>query len=277
MMGKVFDIQRFCTGDGPGIRTTVFLKGCPLKCHWCHNPESQKRETEFMFYSDKCVSCGRCAGITEKDTDFVCYEGAKKICGRDMSVDAVLEEVMKDSIFYKNSGGGLTLSGGEPLFQPEFALEILKKAKEKGLNTAVETCGFAKPEAVREIAEYTDIFLFDFKETDPEKHRAFTGVENGIILENLFMLDTMGKDIVLRCPIIPGYNDREDHYEGIARTADGLRHVLRVEIEPCHDLGQHKYAAVGREKHEISPLSAEDAGKIIEVIQHLTKAPVIKA
>lgn len=276
-MGKVFDIQRFCTGDGPGIRTTVFLKGCPLRCLWCHNPESQKRETEIMFYRDKCVSCGRCMGIKEKDADFVCYSDARKLCGRDMTADAVMEEVAKDSIFYRNSGGGLTLSGGEPLFQPEFALEILKKARDSGFNTAVETCGFAKPEDVRKIAEYTDLFLFDYKETNPEKHRAFTGADNRIILENLLMLDGMGKDIVLRCPIIPGYNDREEHFEGIARTADTLRHILRAEIEPCHDLGQHKYAAMGRKKYEIRPLSTEDAEKIIEAIRRRTGVPVIKA
>lgn len=276
-MGKIFDIQHFCTDDGPGIRTTVFLKGCPLRCLWCHNPESQLAENEILFYREKCTGCGRCRGLTADSGDFVCYSGAKRVCGREATAPEVLEAVMKDELFYKNSGGGITLSGGEPLFQPNFALEILRLSKERGLHTAVETCGFVKPEILCQAAEFTDLFLFDFKETDPEKHRAYTGADNALILENLRLLETMGKDVILRCPIIPGYNDREDHFDGICAVANRHRNILRVEIEPYHAFGEAKYAALGRQSADVVPMRADAADAVVERLRKDCRVQVKKA
>ena len=187
MNGKIFNIQKFCVDDGPGIRTTVFLKGCPLRCDWCHNPESQSVKSEFMFYKEKCSGCGRCAGITVEDKDFLCYNNAKEICGREASSDEVIKEVLKDKIFYDNSGGGMTLSGGEPLFQYDFSMELLKKAKENGIKTAVETCGYTlKP--LEEMSRYVDLWLYDIKILDEELHKKHTGVSNEVILKNLKFL-----------------------------------------------------------------------------------------
>jgi len=157
-----------------------------------------------------------------------------------------MDEVMKDAIYYKSSGGGLTLSGGEPLFQFSFTLELLKRAKENGLHTCVETCGYAKPKEIKEILPYTDLFLFDFKETNPLLHQKFTGLNNQMIVENLLKLDAMDKQIILCCPIIPGLNDRTEHFEGIAHMADQLTNISEVRIKPYHSMGGTKYALLGR-------------------------------
>lgn len=251
MDGTVFNIQKFCVNDGPGIRTTVFLKGCPLKCLWCHNPESQAVSPEIMFYADKCMGCGRCAELTAGDSDFVCFNSAKEICGKTMSAQEVISEVLKDKIFYENSGGGMTLSGGEPLYQYDFAMELLMKAKENRLHTAVETCGFISGERLKKISEYTDLFLFDYKETNSDLHKEYTGVGNETVISNLELLNRLSKQIILRCPIIPGYNDREEHFDGICAVADRLENILHVELEPYHSLGNGKYTAVNRKAAEI--------------------------
>lgn len=274
MTGTVFNIQRFCTNDGPGIRTVVFLKGCPLHCIWCHNPESQTPQPEIMFYKHKCTGCGRCIGHIEQEPDFICYHKAKEWCGKLMDSDEVLNEVLSDKIFYDNSGGGITLSGGEPLYQFDFSMEILKKAKNLGLHTAIETCGFISSEKMQQIAEYVDLFLFDFKESDGKLHKEFTGVDNSIILENLSLLEDLGKEIILRCPIIPGYNDRIDHYQEIASIATSLTSVSRIDIEPYHQLGEGKYDALGREKHVFEVFPDEKVAEIIKTIQEYTSIPV---
>jgi len=247
MQGEIFNIQKFCSNDGPGIRTTVFFKGCPLRCIWCHNPESQNHNKEIMFYPDKCTGCGRCKNLTIDDANFVCFSGAKEICGKTVSSDEVIAEIMKDYIFYKNSGGGITLSGGEPLFQFEFALDILKKSKENNLHTAIETCGFADKSKITEIAKYTDLFLFDFKESNPELHKNYTGVDNTLIMQNLYLLNELKKDIILRCPIIPGYNDRKENYDKISYIANALTSIIGVEIEPYHSFGESKYQALKKQ------------------------------
>ncbi len=265
MKGTIFNIQKFCVNDGPGIRTTVFLKGCPLKCIWCHNPESQSEKQEIMFYKDKCVNCGRCAAVCENGCHsfdngvhkferkncvkcFACTqtgcEALEKV-GQKISTDEVIDEVLKDKIFYDNSDGGITLSGGEPLFQFEFSMDILKKARENGLNTAIETCGFATEEKIKEISKYVDLFLFDYKETYSVLIRLFMGVDNTDILKNLALLNKMGKNIILRCPIIPGLNAREDHFKGICDTANKFEHILHIELEPYHSLGENKYISLG--------------------------------
>lgn len=261
-MGKIFDIQRLSVHDGPGIRTTVFLKGCPLRCLWCHNPESQSFETSMGFSADKCVGCGTCThtcpahfvldGVHRYDRSLckacgkcadACPNQAILRSGKDASSDDVMREVMKDKNFYKNSGGGVTFSGGEPLSQPKFLLELLQAAKKAGLHTAVDTSGFGKSETVREIAPCTDLFLFDWKESDEKRHTEFTGVSNQPILENLRILNTLGARVFLRCPIVPGLNDTAEHLDGIADLAAALSCIEEVYVMAYHKLGDGKYTA----------------------------------
>ena len=276
-LGEIFNIQKFCVNDGPGIRTTVFLKGCPLHCLWCHNPESQTQEKQIMFYPDKCSGCGRCHNLTIDDLEFMCFNDAKEICGKTVSSDYVIAEVMKDYEFYKNSGGGITLSGGEPLFQFDFALDILKKAKEHNLHTAIETCGFADSDKIKQIAEYTDLFLFDFKESNPKLHKTYTGVDNILIQKNLSLLNELKKDIILRCPIIPGYNDRKENYDKICELANTLTSIIGIEIEPYHAFGENKYLALGKQPLEIPMQTDEQINEIIDYIASKTNTLVKKA
>ncbi len=222
MQGNVFNIQKFCTSDGPGIRTTVFLKGCPLRCEWCHNPESHSFECETAV-----------------------MDGVSETYGKYMSVEEVMEEVLEDQMFYRNSGGGLTLSGGEPLSQFDFSVALLKSAKENELHTCIETSGFTK-EDILKIAKYVDIFLFDWKLTDSDLHKKYTDFDNARILENLKLLDANGSKVILRCPIIPSVNDTDDHLSGIANLANSLQNVLSVEIEPYHSFAQTKYNKLGK-------------------------------
>lgn len=267
MNGTIFNIQRFCINDGPGIRTTVFLKGCPLKCIWCHNPESQAREPEIMFYKDKCTKCGSCVNVTVNDSDFVCINDAKEICGKEISSDEVIKEVLKDEIFYQNSGGGITISGGEPFYQFDFSLELVKKAKENGLHTAIETCGFVKNSNLKKIAEFVDLFLYDYKETNSEKHKNFTGVDNTVIIDNLSFLNNINKDVILRCPIIKGCNDRREHFEGIAEIANRYKNILHIEIEPYHSLGEDKYSALGKNVQKFSVANEEEKKEYLLSVQ----------
>ena len=252
-MGLVFNIQKFCVNDGPGIRTTVFFKGCPLRCRWCHNPESQSCEQEPMYENE--------------------------MCGKQMTVQEVLDEVLKDKIFYENSGGGLTVSGGEPLMQFDFAYELLKEAKQKGIHTCVETCGFCQKDKITKIAEFTDIFLFDWKLTDSKLHKEYIGADNDVILENLKAIDSLNSKIILRCPIIPKVNDTEDHFNGIAKVADSLKNILAIEIEPYHSLGSNKYEKLGLspEKHIFDVPTESETEEWIKKIQRHTEINVKKA
>jgi pyruvate formate lyase activating enzyme len=242
---KIFNIQRFCTDDGPGIRTTVFFKGCNLRCAWCHNPESQSSETEWMLYPDKCIGCVRCAGIGKDATDFICFQDARKLCGREYAPDDVLTEILKDKVFYDNSGGGVTFSGGECMLQIDFLEEILKACRENGIHTAVDTAGNVPFERFERILPYTDLFLYDVKCYDSRLHKQYTGVENGRILENLRLLLAKNASVWVRIPLIPSVNDSEEEMRRIKEFLDSCGKPQRTELLPYHAMGAHKYGALG--------------------------------
>ena len=249
----IFDIQRNSFVDGPGIRTTVFFKGCNLRCKWCHNPESQSFEKQMMFYKDKCTGCGKCREVCPnhlQSCDFCgkcelyCPAEARKICGREYTSNEVLAEVIKDKAFYENSGGGVTFSGGECMLQLDFLCEILKKCKAAGIHTAVDTAGNVPWESFEKILPFTDLFLYDIKAFGAELHRKGTGVSNELILENLKNLSGRA-DIIVRIPVIGGYNDND---EEIRQIADFLKQIkiIKAELLPYHAMGEHKYTALGR-------------------------------
>lgn len=264
--GFFFDIMRGSVHDGPGIRTTVFFKGCPLRCMWCHNPESWIAEPQLFYNDEKCVGCLACtkvcptgAQVSEggrhslrfelciacgKCVDACDYE-ALRIIGYKVDAAAVFEEVKRDMDFYKVSGGGVTLSGGEPLMQTEVVLELLSKCKAEGIHTCVETCGYSQRQNYRAIIPYTDLFLFDYKVTGDSAHKKYTGVDDGLILSNLGFLCENGADIILRCPAIPGINDTQEHFGTIAEISRRYPEILGVEILPYHNLGISKRYGLG--------------------------------
>lgn len=300
MDGVIFNIQKFCINDGPGIRTTFFLKGCPLNCLWCHNPESKALPPEMLFDPKKCVFCGGCAAVCPENCHVLdekthhfrrencircgkcvekCIPGALEMAGKTMSVEAALAEAMKDAIFYQTSGGGVTLSGGEPMAQFAFTEAFLRGAKEKGLHTCMETCGQAKWEQFEKLLGLVDIFLFDYKITDAQLHKKYTGVSNALILENLKRLDAAGAKIILRCPIIPTVNDTPGHFSGIAAIANELQNILEINPEPYHPLGGGKSELLGRD-YPLSHLNFvenETVESWIQAIQAMTDVPVKKA
>ena len=243
---KIFDIQRNSFVDGPGIRTTVFFKGCNLKCKWCHNPESQSPKTQIMFYREKCTDCGRCSGITEKDADFVCFNDAKQICGKDYDVKEVLKIIKKDKLFYDTSNGGVTFSGGECMLQIEFLTEILRQCKDEKIHTAVDTAGNVPWKYFEKIIPYTDLFLYDVKAFNGEIHKKYTGVSNELILDNLKKLLEYGENIWIRIPIVPTVNDSADEMLEIKNFIKPFK-PLKVELLPYHKMGEHKYSALNME------------------------------
>ncbi len=259
MKATIFDIQRNSYVDGPGIRTTVFFKGCNLRCKWCHNPESQNFKKEILFYKNKCTGCGRCNGLAVDDENFFCFNDAKEICGKEYTVDEVLAQIIKDKAFYDTSGGGVTFSGGECMLQIDFLLEILKKCKENGIHTAVDTAGHIPWQSFEKILPYTDMFLYDIKAIDSKIHKVYTGVINELILENLIKLLTAKACVWVRIPIIPDVNDTEDEIKKIKSFFDEHGYPEKVELLPYHAMGEHKYAALGK---NVEKFDTPDKSKI---------------
>lgn len=259
--GRIFNIQHYSIHDGPGIRTTVFFKGCPLKCWWCHNPESMEIKSQILYRSNKCIGCGDCiskcpekalsmgekgvvrnkelctlCGICGK----VCPTNAMEMVGKDAQVSEIMEEIEKDQVFYEESGGGVTFSGGEPLYQPEFLLSLLKACKNKGIHTALDTSGYSRWEVLEAVSHQVDLFLYDLKHLDYEKHLEFTGVPNTTILDNLRKLSRLHKNIWVRIPVIPGINDDADHINEIGRFVSSLN-IKKVSLLPYHEIAAGKY------------------------------------
>ena len=222
--GRIFDIQRFSTHDGPGIRTIVFLKGCALRCRWCCNPESQSYEIETMMQN-----------------------GKPKVMGRDVTVGEILGEILQDRPYYNRSGGGVTLSGGESLLQPDFAVALLKACKDNGINTAIETTGFANAEVIERFLPYLDTVLMDIKHIDSDKHKEFTTQPNDRILENAKIIASKARKLIIRVPVIPTFNDTVAEIADIAAFAVSLPNVNEIHLLPYHNMGRDKYAGLGRE------------------------------
>jgi len=260
--GIIFDIQRFAIYDGPGIRTLVFLKGCPLRCWWCQNPEGLSRKPQLAYYEQLCQHCHLCAEIcptgaikiTTEDIHIidrrkcnlcgkcysVCPTGALKLIGREITVDELIKEIKRDAMFYDSSGGGVTFSGGEPLYQPDFLLQCLKECQEYGIHTALETSGYADKTTFRKISNFVDLFLFDIKIINEEKHKYYTGVSNKPILENLKFLvkSGRGEDVIIRFPIIPTITDTEENLRDIISLLSSLKTLERVHLLPFHDVSE---------------------------------------
>ncbi|MFD3157789.1 glycyl-radical enzyme activating protein [Haloimpatiens sp. FM7330] len=285
----VCEIEKYAIHDGPGIRTTVFLKGCPLKCLWCSNPETQKRENEVYYNMNKCILCGRCvqecsnnALKIEKDRVVVdrqkcevcgecievCPMGALNLVGKTMSITDVIEEVNKDRIFYEKSGGGVTVSGGEVLINGEFVVELLKKCKEEYINTAIETSGFGKWDTLFNISRYADLIMFDIKHTNCENHKKLTGVSNETILNNLSKLSKLHSNIIIRVPLIPGLNDSVKNIQNTSKIAkeNGIK---EIHLLPYHSLGKEKYRQLQKEYklEQIKTPSKDNLASLKKVVE----------
>lgn len=289
--GIVFDIQRFSVHDGPGIRTLVFLKGCPLRCQWCSNPESQNKDKQIMFIEKNCIHCGKCVeacpqnaisftptfAIDDSKCDLcgkcvdVCYSKALNMTGDLKSVDEVMEVLKKDKLHYRRSGGGITLSGGEPLFQSEFAKDLLKECKAQGWHTAIETTAYTSKQTLTEVLPWIDLVLLDIKHTNDEKHMQYTTKSNKRILENAKYIGEFGVPINIRVPVIPGFNNEISEIEEISRFAKSINGVKEVHLLPYHRLGENKYNYLEYEYRlkGIQPPEREDMRILKETVEKI--------
>jgi pyruvate formate lyase activating enzyme len=287
--GIIYNIQRYSIHDGPGIRTTIFFKGCPLRCFWCQNPESQSMKPEIFLNKDNCTLCGRCADacptgastLSERSATIdrskcigcgrcaeACPNEARTLVGRQTTVDEIMQEVIRDKKFYDNSGGGVTLSGGEPLAQPEFALSILQSCREAGIHTAIETCGLAAWPTMEKLLEYTDLVLYDIKCVESGKHRAAAGQPNELILENARKIARL-KPMWVRVPMIPGFNDTIEEVKAITRFVRTELGPIDINLLAYNKLGEGKY---GRLDRPAVSLQTQDEG-FIQKLEDITRAP----
>lgn len=264
----VFDIKRYAIHDGPGIRIVVFLKGCNLNCTWCHNPEGISAESQRMYSSSRCIKCGTCVAVCPEKAISLTLEGiitdsgkckmsgecaescpakALEFSGREISVEEILQEIEKERPFFDQSGGGVTFSGGEPLLSYNFLIRLLEECGKRGIHRAVDTAGFVTSDVMLKVAEHTDLFLYDLKIMDPEKHRKWTGISNERILENLKILADTGAKIIIRIPLIGGVNDDSENIEATARFVAGLSGEKKeVNLLPYHKIARTKYQKLGR-------------------------------
>jgi glycyl-radical enzyme activating protein len=276
----IFDIQRNSLHDGPGIRTTVFMKGCPLRCLWCHNPESFSEKQDLAFFGDRCTMCGACVDACPHHVHSIsnnlhhldrsacrfcgrcveaCLFDAVRITGKRMTVEEVLRATLRDIQYYRESGGGLTLSGGEPMQQFDFVLELLEKAKKEGIHTCLDTCGMAPVRQFEAVLPHVDLFLFDIKATDPTEHARLTGVSNDRIMANLRFIYRMGGQLELRFPLVPGVNDNPEHLDRIRQLKIEFPGTRGFTIMPYHHTGSLKYTRYGIENRlpRVDPATGE--------------------
>lgn len=282
MNSYILDIQRCSVHDGPGIRTTVFFKGCPLKCKWCHNPESQCFKKELSYIKAKCTKCGKCAEVcpngvhTIKDGEHIidytkciscgkcvteCQLNALEMKGKDFNLDEVMKVILQDTAYYKKSKGGVTLSGGEVLSHTDASLEILKTCKRKKIHTCIETSGLGSKQSLEKIIDYVDLFLYDYKHYDEEQHKKYIGCSRKTIIDNLEFIQEKGKKVILRCPIIPSVNDVKEHFDGIIETFNRFSVIESVEILPYHNIGTSKAKSIGMNQDRFETPSKENVLK----------------
>lgn len=288
--GIVFKIQKFCLDDGPGIRTCVFMKGCALRCLWCHNPESFAKDRILGYYQEQCILCGQCVnscpqGVHRLENGIhrinreactacgtcvkACPAGALKLTGQEMESGDVLAEIEKDAEFYRQSGGGVTLTGGEPLLWPQFCAEIGSGVRKRGIPLAIETSGYVPWENISRMLPYVDLWLYDIKETDEKQFQRYTGGDLKLVLQNLSRLADTDADIILRCPVIPGVNDRKEHFSALKNLGRKYKNIRDIQIMPYHNTGEYKKDVYGCAEQKMTfPIPDE---KEIQEWEHMVK------